>query len=58
MRPRPIWVSAALDARRPLPDFYWTGDTEMACLRDTIGQTLRLGYRGAARSVRYSSRWV
>jgi len=34
----------ALGAKQPLPRFYWTGDTEMACLRDAIGQTLRLGY--------------
>jgi deoxyribodipyrimidine photolyase-related protein len=33
-----------LGAKEPLPDFYWTGDTEMACLRDSIGQTLELGY--------------
>lgn len=34
----------ALDAKAPLPAFYWTGDTEMACLRSVIGQTLRTGY--------------
>ena len=34
----------ALDARQPLPAFYWTGDTPMACLRESIGQTLELGY--------------
>ena len=34
----------ALDAQEPLPRFYWDGDTEMACLHDAIGQTLRLGY--------------
>ena len=34
----------ALDARRPLPGFYWTGATEMACLRSVIGQTLEFGY--------------
>lgn len=34
----------ALGAREPLPDFYWTGETEMACLRAVIGQTLELGY--------------
>jgi deoxyribodipyrimidine photolyase-related protein len=34
----------ALEARASLPQFYWTGDTEYACLRDAIGQTLRYGY--------------
>jgi deoxyribodipyrimidine photolyase-related protein len=34
----------ALAATGSLPAFYWTGDTPMACLRDAIGQTLRLGY--------------
>jgi len=34
----------ALDAQQPLPGFYWTGDTPMACLRDAIGQTLQHGY--------------
>jgi deoxyribodipyrimidine photolyase-related protein len=33
-----------LDAQQPLPAFYWTGDTDMTCLREAIGQTLRLGY--------------
>lgn len=32
------------DHHRPLPAWYWTGDTEMNCLRETIGQTLRHGY--------------
>jgi deoxyribodipyrimidine photolyase-related protein len=36
--------SNALDAREPLPEWYWTGDTEMECLRDAIGQTLDRGY--------------
>ena len=34
----------ALGAREPLPGFYWTGDTPMACLADAIGQTLEHGY--------------
>ena len=31
-------------ADRPLPDFYWTGETEMSCLADAIGQTKREAY--------------
>lgn len=34
----------ALGADQPLPGFYWTGKTEMACLSDAIGQTLQHGY--------------
>ena len=34
----------ALDAKRPLPAWYWTADTKMACLRAAIGQSLALGY--------------
>ncbi len=34
----------ALDADAPLPDFYWTGETDMACLRQCIEQTLEYGY--------------
>jgi len=34
----------ALGAGRPLPKFYWTGETEMNCLRQAIGQTLDFGY--------------
>lgn len=36
--------SNALNAHEKLPDFYWTGETEMNCLREAIGQTLRHGY--------------
>ena len=28
----------------PLPAWYWTGNTQMACMKDTIGQTLQYGY--------------
>lgn len=34
----------ALAATRALPGFYWTGDTDMRCLRESIGQTLDLAY--------------
>ncbi len=33
-----------LDADRPLPSFFWDGDTDMNCLRQAIGQTLEHGY--------------
>lgn len=34
----------ALNAQQDLPDFYWTGETDMNCLRQAIGQTLTHGY--------------
>jgi deoxyribodipyrimidine photolyase-related protein len=34
----------ALEAHRPLPDFFWTGETGMRCMADAIGQTKRHAY--------------
>ena len=34
----------AMQATQTLPGFFWTGKTEMACLRDAITQTLEHGY--------------
>jgi deoxyribodipyrimidine photolyase-related protein len=34
----------ALNAQRDLPSFYWTGDTDMHCLRQSVGQTLEFAY--------------
>jgi deoxyribodipyrimidine photolyase-related protein len=34
----------ALNAQAELPDWFWTGKTDMACLRDALTQTLQLGY--------------
>ena len=34
----------SLDAHQSLPAFYWTGETDMRCLAETIGQTLQHGY--------------
>jgi len=33
-----------LGAEQDLPQWYWSGATDMACLRDAIGQTLAHGY--------------
>ena len=34
----------ALKASEKLPDFYWTGETDLECLRQSVGQTLEYGY--------------
>jgi deoxyribodipyrimidine photolyase-related protein len=34
----------ALDAQQDLPAWFWTGATDMACLRDALSQTLEHGY--------------
>jgi deoxyribodipyrimidine photolyase-related protein len=34
----------ALGANRPLPEFYWTGETQMACMAAAIGQTKKHAY--------------
>ncbi len=34
----------ALDATRALPKFYWTGETDMRCMAEAIGQTMRHAY--------------
>ncbi|MHA6289197.1 cryptochrome/photolyase family protein [Maricaulis sp. CAU 1757] len=36
--------SNQLNAQRALPDFYWSGETGMACLADAIGQTREHAY--------------
>lgn len=33
-----------MKAKGDLPDLYWTGETEMNCLAQTIGQTMDYGY--------------
>ena len=37
-------ASNALEAHRPLPEFYWTAETDMACLRACITQTKEEAY--------------
>lgn len=34
----------AMGAEEDLPDFYWSGETDLECLRQSIGQTLEHGY--------------
>jgi deoxyribodipyrimidine photolyase-related protein len=36
--------SNVLDAQRPLPWFYWSGETDMNCMAQAIGHTWRHGY--------------
>lgn len=36
--------SNALDARRPLPTLYWSGETSMRCLAEVVTQTRRHAY--------------
>jgi deoxyribodipyrimidine photolyase-related protein len=33
-----------LNATRPLPDFYWSGQTEMNCLRECVKPVIEFGY--------------
>jgi deoxyribodipyrimidine photolyase-related protein len=33
-----------LNATRPLPDFYWTGDTDMNCVRDCVKPVIDRGH--------------
>jgi deoxyribodipyrimidine photolyase-related protein len=33
-----------LGAARPLPGFYWTGETEMACIAEVVGEIRRSAY--------------
>lgn len=41
----PDWLEMnALDAQQELPSFYWTGQTDMTCMNDAIGQVLDYGY--------------
>ncbi|MDZ7588160.1 MAG: cryptochrome/photolyase family protein [Parasphingorhabdus sp.] len=37
-------ASNFFDTHRPLPEFYWTGNTDMACLRAAIDQTREHAY--------------
>lgn len=34
----------SLNAHRPLPDYFWTGETDMRCMAEAIGQTRRHAY--------------
>jgi deoxyribodipyrimidine photolyase-related protein len=44
-REMPDYLAAnSLQAEHGLPPWYWTGETDMACLADALGQTLKLGY--------------
>jgi deoxyribodipyrimidine photolyase-related protein len=36
--------SNGLNANRPLPEFFWTGQTKMKCMQEAIGQSLNYSY--------------
>jgi deoxyribodipyrimidine photolyase-related protein len=41
----PVYLkSNYLDAHRKLPDFFWTGETDLRCLAESTSQALRSGY--------------
>ena len=41
----PQWLEMnALNAQQNLPDFYWTGEVDMNCLRESISQVVNTGY--------------
>jgi len=41
----PKWLNwNALASEEELPGFYWSGDTELNCLRQSIGQVMQHGY--------------
>ncbi len=44
LSPSRLLSGNALKADGVLPSWYWTGETPMRCLAETIGQTLRFGY--------------
>ncbi|WP_309603419.1 cryptochrome/photolyase family protein [Sphingomonas sp.] len=39
-----VATANALEATRPLPEFYWTGETDMLCLSEAIRNTRDNGY--------------
>ncbi|MFN4263707.1 MAG: cryptochrome/photolyase family protein [Thioalkalivibrionaceae bacterium] len=42
---RDFWHDTnALDADEPLPELFWSGQTDCRCLAESVGQTLRFGY--------------
>jgi len=44
LAPQRLLDSNALGADTDLPDFYWTGKTDMNCVAEVVGQTLQTGY--------------
>ena len=39
-----LLTANVLDHHEDLPEWYWTGDVQMNCMKNTIGQTLSTGY--------------
>lgn len=55
----PVYLkSNYLDAHRKLPDFFWTGETDLRCLAETTSQALRGGYLHHAQRLMVVSNFV
>lgn len=43
-QPPAVWAQNTWGATRPLPDWFWTGDTDLRCLGHAIRRALATGY--------------
>ncbi len=51
-------ASNALGHRRALPEFFWTGETEMNCMAHVIGQTKEMAYAHHIQRLMVTGNWA